>query len=127
MTKIRAEVKRLHSPDVYDLSTFVPEDSERFGILVQMMAGPVGEPGEESFDVVVCTPRWLQGELGPNDVKMGRHYLLIKQYDYCGLVRFLQDFAATCSGATWEEVAMRLGRLGMWEFEDYDDHREIGK
>ena len=120
---MHAEVRRLHSPDVYDLSTYVPEDRDNFGILVQVMAGPVGEPGEESFDVVVCTPSWLSGKLGPADIQMGRHYLLVKQYDYAKLRHFIERFAAQCAGATWQETALRLGRLGMWEFEDYVESR----
>jgi len=117
---IRAELKRLHSPDVYDLSTYVPDDPEHFGILVQIMAGPAGEDGEESFDLVVCTPSWLSGQLGSTDIKMGRHYLLVKQYDFGRLHRFISDFASECSGETWRVAAARLGRLGKWEFEDYE-------
>jgi hypothetical protein len=116
---IRAEVKRLHSPDVHDLSTYVPDDSDNFGILVQVMAGPVGGEGEESFDVVVCTPNWLRDKLGPTEVKMGRHYLLVKQYDFAVLMRFITGFAAECRGTTWQDAALRMGRLGKWEFEDY--------
>jgi hypothetical protein len=118
---VRAEVKRLHSPDVHDLSTFAPEDPDNFGILVQVMAGPAGEQGEESFDVVVCTPSWLSDQLGPADIRMGRHYLLVKQYDYVRLRRFVERFAAQCSGATWQEAALDLGRLGKWEFEGYGE------
>jgi hypothetical protein len=116
---IRVEVKRLHSPDVHDLATYVPDDPENFGILVQVMAGPAGGEGEESFDMVVCTPDWLRNQLGPTDIKMGRHYLLVKQYDFAALARFVKNFAAECSGATWHEAALRLARLGKWEFEDY--------
>jgi immunity protein 8 of polymorphic toxin system len=116
---IRAELKRLHSPDVYDLSTYMPDDPEHFGVLVQVIAGPEGGDGEESFDVIVCTPSWLSNQIGPTEIKMGRHYLLLKQYDFARLMQFVSSFAAACTGATWEEAALRLGRLGKWEFEDY--------
>ena len=118
---IQAEVKRLHSPDVYDLATYVPEDPENFGFLLQVMIGSVGEDGEESFDVVVCTPSWLSDRILPTKIVLGRHYLLVKQYDYTRLLQFLISFASGCRGATWDEVALRLGRLGMWEFEDYNE------
>jgi hypothetical protein len=97
----------------------VPEDPESFGILVQVMAGPAGEDGEESFDMVVCTPAWLRNQLGPTDIKMGRHYLLVHHYDFAALAGFVEDFAAECRGATWREAALRMGRLGKWEFDDF--------
>lgn len=50
-----AELKRIHSPDVDDLSSWMPEDSN-FSILLQVMAGPAGSPGEESFDVHYALP-----------------------------------------------------------------------
>ena len=49
---VHAEIRRLHSPDVADLTTYVPQDPHDFGFLLQIMAGPVGREGEESFDVM---------------------------------------------------------------------------
>jgi len=83
------------------------------------MVGSAGADGEDSFDVIVCTPRWLSDRLLPTKIMLGRHHLLVKQYDYTRLLQFLISFASGCRGATWEEVALRLGRLGKWEFEDY--------
>jgi hypothetical protein len=50
---------------------------------------------------------------------MGRHYLFVEQYDYAKLCHFFERFAARSTGATWQEAALYLGRLGKWEFEDY--------
>ncbi len=117
---IAATLKRLHSPDVSDLASFVPEHSTKFGFLLQIIAGPLGERGEESFDVVVCTPSLLSERLGPKGFLIGRHHLLMNQYDYPALAQFISDYCKNCRGQSWREVAEQLGRIGKWEFENYN-------
>src|SRR6266568_4644142 len=98
-TSIRAELRQLHSPDVLDLESFQPEG--HFGLLVQAMVGPLGSVGEESFDILVCTPEWFSADMKQNIVS-GRHYLFMKRYDYQGLRQFIRDYCASCQGVTWE-------------------------
>src|SRR3954454_1725140 len=117
---MRAELKRLHSPDVQNLSTYLPEVRDRFGFLLQLMVGPEGSDGEESFDVFVCTPEWLKHNQSRTSLVLGRHYLIVLEYDYERLRYFLHEYCRECSGVTWQEIAQRLGRLGKWEFEDYE-------
>jgi hypothetical protein len=116
---MRAQLRRLHSPDIENLASYTPNRSDGFGFLLQVMAGPQGREGEESFDVFVCTPEWLKENRGASDVVVGRHHLIVFRYDYDRLKRFLEGYCYQCSGETWQEVAQQLGRLGKWEFEDY--------
>ena len=113
---IQAELKRLHSPDTYSLEAFKPDGP--FGILVQAMIGPVGVEAEESFDIVVCTAEWFGANM-KGDITPGRHFLFVKRFDYTQLSNFIGTFCNTCTGASWSDVANKLGRLGKWEFEDY--------
>jgi len=116
---MRAELKRLHSPDVDGpLEAFVPVDDRNFGFLLQIMAGPEGEEGEESFDVVVCSPAWLDRKLRAEPF-VGRHHLFMRKYQYETLVAFILSYCRECTGDTWANVAEKLGRLGKWEFENY--------
>jgi hypothetical protein len=120
---VEPEIRRLHSPDIYNLAEHSPQDSAYFGFLLQIMVGPVGQQGEESFDAVVCTPRWIADHLGSDGILVGRHHLLVDRYDFRRLEEFLRQYVARCSGATWEEAATRIGRLAKWEFEDYAQKR----
>src|SRR3569832_396716 len=111
---MRAIVKKLHSPDVRDLSAYQPENPEDFGFLLQIMAGPENQKGEESFDVIVCTPKWMEryykddrGEA----VVIGRHHLIVFEYDYVRLVKKINSFVESCSGCTWSEIACKVSRL----------------
>ena len=96
----------------------MPEDRQRVGLLVQLLVGPEGEPGEESFDVVVCTPLWLLERI-KDDVLNLRHYLLVKEFHWDQVQAYIDEFLADIEAPTWEEVAQLVGRLGHWEFEDY--------
>ncbi len=109
---IQAELKKLHSPDVADLERFQPDGP--FGFLLQAMVGPKGTAGEESFDILVCTPEWFSADMR-DDIVSGRHFLFMKRYDYRTLKRFIEDYCASCQGESWQEVARKLSRLGHWE------------
>jgi Immunity protein 8 len=115
---MRASVRRLHSPDA-DLGTYVPEDPEDVGILVQIMAGPADGSGEESFDVVVCTPRWLKRWVQDEGPLLGRHHLVVEQYDAARVRLYLTSAVESEEAATWPDLALKIGRIGKWEFEDY--------
>lgn len=110
-------LRGIHSPDVADLQTFVPSRSA-FAILVQLMVGPCEGPGEESFDVLVCSPEWLRQQGTP---VVGRHHLIVRTYGYTDLVAFVEHYLDDCEGADWRDVACKVGRLGRWEFEDYQE------
>lgn len=115
---VKARVLRLDSPDA-DLRSFVPDDPENFGILVEIMVGPVDGPGEESFDVMVCTPRWLQARIGEVGPVIGRHHLFVERYDWTVLRQFIGSVVESEAATTWAELGDRIGRIGKWEFEDY--------
>jgi hypothetical protein len=83
------------------------------------MFGPEGSEGEESFDIIVCTPSWLAREVERKGLVHARHHLVVKKYDLPLIHRFLSDFAKSSVSRTWQEAAAKLSRLGKWEFEDY--------
>ncbi|MES2662168.1 MAG: immunity 8 family protein [Pseudomonadota bacterium] len=116
---MNAELKRLHSPDIYDLENYQPEHPRKFGFLLQAMVGPKGKEGEESFDLEVCTPGWLEEAYGPDEVIIGQHYLIVREYNYQRIVASIENFLRDCSGKNWREVGEKVSRLGKWEFEDY--------
>lgn len=119
MKPICASLKRLHSPDVDDLENYWPSDEACFGILVQAMFGPEGTDGEESFDIIVCNPGWLERETAKHGIVIGRHHLVVGSYDFKAIRDFLSSYGRRCEGQTWQEVAALLSRIGHWEFEDY--------
>ncbi|MFL5762443.1 MAG: immunity 8 family protein [Bacteroidia bacterium] len=116
---MKAEIKYIFSPDVEDLENFHPSIEDEFCLLLQLVVGPFKEKGEESFDIVLCTPKWLLSNKKENDIIYGRHYLIVFKYDYQSIYSSLHKYVDSVTGDTWDAVAEKIGRIGKWEFEDY--------
>ncbi len=116
---MRAHIKSLHSPDTLDLASYVPEVADDFSVLVQLMVAPAGSDGAESFDVEVVTPARLMKRVAEHGPRSGRHMLIVSGFDYPTIRRWFERQVARCEGEDWDAVAAQLGRIGLWEFEDY--------
>lgn len=116
---MKPKLKNIHSPDVFDLSEFIPKIAGNFSLLIQMMVTPFNGEGEESFDILVCTPQWLLDNHNRSDIIVGRHYLIVFEYDYLRIYKRLKELVENIEGENWEEIGMKISRIGKWEFEDY--------
>ena len=96
-------LKRLHSPDVFDLDTYSPEEESCFGFLLQAMFRPEDGEGEESFDMMVCTPKWLARDWHQRKLSVG-DTILWSMNIICRAIRsFLSAFGRKCEGSTWKD------------------------
>ena len=116
---MRAQLKFLElEPEPSSL----PGDPAAFSLLARMIVGPPDAPGEESFDVTVCTPEWLAARCrAQGGLYDPRHHLVVTldTFDKETLRAWLEARVRAVEAPTWGEVGGRLGRLGYWEFEDY--------
>lgn len=103
---VTAKLRFLHSPDADPLETFTPNGP--FGILVMAIVGPADGPGQESFDFMLCTPDWFSSTM-KHDITIGRHHVFVKRYAYARLQAFVETYCTKCSGASWKDVADKLG------------------
>lgn len=109
----------LNSDDLSPLSDFTPSDTANFCVHVSMMIGEKGKEGEESFDIIICSPKWLQENTKNSDIFFTRHYLIAGNYDYKNIYDFITKSINKVTGKNWKEVGEKLSRIGHWEFEDY--------
>ena len=116
---MRAKLKGLHSPDVNDLKAFEPEKPRDFAILLQAFIGADDSNGEESFDIHVCTPAWLEQECKRVGVVSGRHKLIVEKYNFDAIEMYIRKVCERASGGDWDSVAAVLRELGCWEFDGY--------
>jgi len=95
---MQAVLKGLHSTDIADVATYVPDEEDNFGFVLRAMVGPMNSEGEESFDIIVCTPRWLLDKYGTSDVLLGLHKLIVFKYDYHRLRNSLKNILCAAQG-----------------------------
>ena len=113
---MRVAVHEVTFPDFDGGAAFDPEDCVQ---LVEIMAGPSEGPGRERFQATVCTPAALSRILAGREVLVGRHWLFVESFQPALVERFLRKLITNIEGRDWHEVALRLGRLAQYEFEDY--------
>jgi hypothetical protein len=113
---MRAEVRRVEFPDVELGQPFDPENTLQ---LAEVYVGTVGELGEEQFQVTVCTPSALMELLATRPLLVGRHWLFVAEFSAPVVERALRKLIGTVEASSAAELAEKVGRIGMWEFEDY--------
>lgn len=109
-----------------DLDTIVPEDRGDVGEWLRVLAGPAGQAGGESFDLLVCTPVWLGRHVAEHGPQIGRHHLIVEAWDAQQVRDTVTRLFERESAEDWPRLAERLSRLGYWEFEDYQPDRHSG-
>ena len=123
---MRPTIKRITTIDGGDPVEYSPRDPDRFAIVLRLFVGPSSSAGDESFDLTVCTPVWLKDTCERDGFVLGRHHLVVLVYNFEFIRRTLVRLVERYSGATWQEVAAKVSRIGYWEFEDYAQADETG-
>ena len=117
---MKASIRYIHSPDVQWQEALL-SSRVRDGLSIQVIAGPDDGPGEESFDLIVCTPDWLTTEIDESGPQFGRHLLIVSEMNPAAIDRALRVKFESETGTDWDDLALKLGRWGHWEFEDHDN------
>lgn len=116
---MRCEIRYLINDQIDDLKEYHPERSDDFSIIVRIIVGELGGNGEESFDVIVCTPKWLERKINQTGPMFGYHHLFVANYDYDSIYRKIYRYVRNIEGENWQAIAVKLNRIGSWEFDDY--------
>ncbi|MFG1906097.1 Imm8 family immunity protein [Kribbella sp. NPDC048928] len=66
-----------------------PGQRRRRPVFLTGRVGPVDGPGEESFDLTVCTPSWLSRKIRESGPALGRHLVIVESLDIAEVERFV--------------------------------------
>ena len=115
---MRAELKRLDlEPDPSSVSS----DPAVFAVTALMLVGPEDGPGEETYELTVCTPEWLaKAARRARGIYEPRHHVVVnlETFERESLQAWLAYRVQGCEADTWSEVAERVSRFAYWEFEE---------
>lgn len=114
---MRAEVKYFEWPGLERVDPDLQSASLVFG------AGPLGGRGAEVFHVTVCSPGALADLVRRDGVVIGRHFIFVASFDTALVEETVRDRVRRIDGDTWPDLAAKIGRIGLWEFEDYTPSR----
>jgi hypothetical protein len=104
------------SPTI-NLDSYFPDDQENFSLWIELKIGPDTEDGINYYRILVCTPEWLSQNIW--EPSWGRHMLIVREYDYPVIEKFVHDYVSQYTGDEWSEIAEKIARNLSWEFEDY--------
>jgi Immunity protein 8 len=121
---VRPILKDVVSADAPDLdpAQFVPDDPDCCCLWVMAFIGPDGEPGHDTYQIGVCTPRWLATEAMGRGYAWGRFYLIVPRWDYDLVRRAIDELLAGLEGLDWQSISDRLARYAMSEFDSAAYH-----
>ena len=107
------------SPDVDCLQEYRTQPGSSWSVFVELLVGPAGGEGEESFGVNVCSPQWLAAKIEREGPLILRHYIVVSEFSWPTIEEAVERVLASIVADTWAEIAHEVARIGHWEFEDY--------
>ena len=116
---MNAVLRSISTIDGTDPAQYKPIE-QSFSLTLRLLIGPAESEGEESFDLLVCSPAALEKECDRGGFVLGRHRLIVKEYNWLFLRQTIEKLIGRCNGDDWREIAEKIGRIGYWEFEDYE-------
>ncbi len=109
-------MRRVRFPDIEQGQPFDPANTLQ---LAEVYVGAVGEPGQEQYQVTVCTAAALAALLARQPFVVGRHWLFVSEFSAPAVEATLRKLIGKLEAPSWAELAEKVGRFALWEFEDY--------
>jgi hypothetical protein len=115
---IVAELRGIDWYEEGSLENHHPDPERPFWFEVNLTVGEKGHRGADLFVVTVCNVLAIGVDLKRGPV-LGFGRFIVERFDFLEFQRAMREYCAQCVGESWKEVALKVSRIGTWEF-DYD-------
>jgi hypothetical protein len=126
MKQLTPEVKAIECFDIPDIQTWKPKSPEDIYLAVDVSIGTKDETGSDYFQFLVLSPRSLNKYKDQISERSANRALLLTEFDWDTVIKYIHGKVAQCSGESWEESATSLCRFFSWEYEDYQEEKQRG-
>jgi hypothetical protein len=110
---MRAKIQGFFCPDRRDFETWQPDHTEDVYLGLELSIGLAGREGADLFQLVITTPRAIQGRPERKRCKL----LVVEQYSWPEVKATLEQWGRECDRPTWEEIVDCLRHRFDWEYE----------
>lgn len=107
-----------YSPDIEQVWKWQPDDPKKVYFLLEIEIGLQGKNGSDLFQLIIATPNALADI--PFSSMFGRGILIVKRYGWPEVQVAIEEILEKCQGDEWINVASKLNKYFIWE---YDDHQ----
>ena len=121
---MKARLDGIYSIDLPGGPPELPPDPEDCWLVVQADIGLEAGEGADTFTFYICTPKRLKKVLQVEPCQVGRHLLIVEKFDWSVVDAAIRQMIGDLSADSWDELAAKIGRYGLWEFEDYVEAEE---
>lgn len=87
--------------------------------MIEAKIGPENAKGADLFQIMVCIPDWIKANYADKKAVWRRHMLIVFEYDLAEIKSAINGYVEKCTADDWHGLALKLSRIGGWEFEDY--------
>ncbi|MDH3001565.1 hypothetical protein A1D23_13320 [Chelonobacter oris] len=101
----------------FEPAEYSPKEIDIFHVSLLLGIGANENDSIDYFDVFVCTPKWI--DLNERKPILLRNTIVVEDYNFKEIIRYINSFIDSCDGNDWEEIAHKLSKLFRWEFDDY--------
>ncbi|MGI4850202.1 MAG: immunity 8 family protein [Janthinobacterium lividum] len=107
-----------------NLDTYLPDDIECFELWVNLRVGVDSAEGADDYQLLICTPQWLQKNYAWKKALWGRNMLIVFEYDLEMIKSKIDRCLASFGDESVETLSREFAKFASWEFENYQHHPE---